>query len=205
MVGRSQVTSCSAAVAKAGQCFIDKSNYVGDGGDPLKAVISAPQGVDVDALDNLVIADTGHHAIRYVDFAANTIKTIAGGVPAGVSRRTDGRPFGSRYRRAILTAPIRMYGLLNAPRGVAVDKRNGHIYIAEYGNAATRELIPTNLGKYSLFTPYGSASSSGGTPGIPTGTGAATVPASLRISSSNATSVAVDSGGNIYYALGASG
>ncbi len=202
VVGRAQITSCNNATVKAGQCFIDKSNYVGDGGDPLKAILSAPQGVDVDALDNLVIADTGHHAIRYVDLSANTIHTIAGGVPAGTpDGPTDGRS--GLGTSGFFDSTNAMYGLLNAPRGVAVDKRTGRIYVVDYGNAATRELIPTNQGKYALFTPYGSASSSGGTPAIPTGTGAATVPASLRISSSNATSVAVDSGGNVYYALAA--
>jgi sugar lactone lactonase YvrE len=202
VVGRSQVTSCNAVTTKAGQCFIDKSNYVGDGGDPLKAILSGPQGIDVDALDNLVIADTGHHAIRYVDFNANTIVTIAGGVSAG---NPDG-PIDGRSGLATsgyFDSTNALYGLLAAPRGIAVDRRNGHIYITEWTNSATRELAPINLGKYSLFTPYGSASNSGGTPGIPTGTGAATVPATLRISSSNATSVAVDPGGNVYYALAA--
>jgi sugar lactone lactonase YvrE len=200
VVGRSQVTSCNSATTKAGQCFIDKSNYVGDGGDPTKAILSGPQGVAVDSPDNLVVADTGHNAIRYVDFNANTIVTIAGGVAAGTpDGPNDGRSgLGSS---GFFDSTNSLYGLLNAPRGVAVDQKNGHIYITEWGNAATRELAPTNLGKYALFTPYGSGSSSGGTPSIPTGTGAATVPATLRISSSNATSVAVDSGGNVYYAL----
>jgi uncharacterized protein YjiK len=88
---------------------------------------------------------------------------------------------------------------LNTPRGVAVDKK-GNIYIADYANAAVRELVPTNLNAYSLFTFYGSGSSSGTAPAIPTGTGTPSVPATIRMGSNNATSIAVDSGNNIYVA-----
>ncbi len=198
VVGRNQITSCNSVVVKAGQCFIDKSNYVGDGGEPGDAVLAAPQGVAVDNLGNLVIADTGHHAIRYVDFASNTIRTIAGGTPAGTPNGpTDGRS--GLASSGLFDSTDAMLGLLNNPRGVAVDKA-GHIYIADYSNAAVREMIPYNIGKYSLFTFYGSGSSSGTAPGIPTGTGAATVPARIRMSSNNATSIAVDSGNNIYIA-----
>jgi DNA-binding beta-propeller fold protein YncE len=204
VVGRgSQVTSCSAAASAAGTCVVDKSNYVGDGGTPANALLSAPQGVAVDSLGNLVIADSGHNAIRYADLTNNVIKTIGGGVPAGIpDGPTDGRSgLGSSGQMDGLDA---RYGLLNNPRGVAVDA-NGNIYVADYANSHVSELVPTNLGgyAYSMFTFYGSGSSSGTTPNIPTGTGAPSVPARIRISSNNATSVAVDAGNNIYFALAA--
>jgi DNA-binding beta-propeller fold protein YncE len=198
VVGRSQVTSCNSTVVAAGQCFIDKSNYVGDGGTPANAVLSSPQGVTVDSLGNLIIADTGHHAIRYADMTNNVINTIAGGTPAGTpDGPTDGRS--GLGNSGLFDSTNGLYGLLNNPRGVAVDNA-GNIYVADYTNAAVRELIPYNQGKYSLFTFYGSGSSSGTAPGIPTGTGTATVPARIRMSSNNATSIATDTGGNIYIA-----
>jgi hypothetical protein len=198
VVGRAQITSCNAVVVSAGQCFIDKSNYAGDGGAPTNAVLSGPQGVTVDSLGNLIIADTGHNAIRYADLTNQVIKTIAGGIPAGTpDGPTDGRSgLGSS---GLFDSTNSLYGLLNTPRGVAVDK-NGVIYVADYANAAVRDLIPYNQGQYGLFTFYGSGSSSGTAPGIPTGTGTATVPARIRMSSNNATSIAVDSGNNIYIA-----
>lgn len=201
VVGRSQITTCSVAATAAGTCSLDKSNYVGDGGSPLNAVLSGPQGVTVDPLGNLVIADSGHNAIRYVDLTANTIKTIAGGVPAGIpSGPTDGRSgLGSSGYEDGTNA---LFALFNNPRGIAADSL-GNFYIADYGNSAARELSPAGLGTYSSITFYGSGSSSGTGPSIPTGTGLASIPARIRMSNNNATSVAVDSGNNIYYALAA--
>jgi len=211
VVGRSQVTSCTTITFANGTCTIDKSNYTGDGGPPSNAQLNAPQGVTVDSKGNLIIADTGHQAIRYADLTNNIIYTIAGGTPAAtptgvpvVNGPTDGRsglaPGGNQ-----LDSTNALYGLLNNPRGVAVDK-NGNIYIADYSNSHIGELVPSTsggTGSYALFSFYGSGSSSGTTPNIPTGTGAASVPARIRISSSNATSIAVDTGNNIYVALAA--
>jgi sugar lactone lactonase YvrE len=202
VVGRgSQITTCSAVASAAGTCAVDKSNYVGDGGPPANALLSGAQGVTVDSKGNLIIADTGHHAIRYADLTNNVITTIAGGVPAGiVNGPTDGRSgLGSS---GILDSTDARYGLLNNPRGVAVDK-NGVIYIADYSNSEVRELVPNGKGGYGLFSFYGSGSGSGTTPNIPTGTGAPSVPARIRINGTNNTSVAVDPGGNTYYALAA--
>ena len=98
----------------------------------------------------------------------------------------------------ILDSTNALYGLLSQPRGVAVDN-NGNIYIADYTNSLTREAVPTSTG-YSLFSFYGSGSSRHA-PNIPTGTGQPSVPARIRITTNNATSVAVDAGNNIYYAL----
>jgi len=201
VVGRSQITTCSSTVVRAGTCFVDKSNYVGDGNDALDAVLSSPQGVSFDAEGDLIIADTGHNSIRHVDHNTNIITTIAGGVPANTpDGPTDGRSgLGSSGLQDSTNA---LLGLMNAPRGLAGDSL-GNIYIADYANAAVRELVLTSFNKYSLFTFYGSGSSSGTAPAIPTGTGAATVPARIRMSSNNATSIAVDSGNNIYIALAA--
>ncbi len=211
VVGRNQVTSCSNVVVQAGQCNIDKLNavnsgtvppaYTGDGGPPTGATLGGPQGVAVDSIGNLVIADSGHNSIRYADLTNNVITTIAGGVPAGTpDGPTDGRSgIGTSGQMDSTNA---LFGLLSNPRGVAVDT-NGNVYIADYGNSVARELVPTGVGSYSLFSFYGSGSSSGTTPSAPTGTGAPSVPARIRISNNNATSVAVDSGNNIYYALAA--
>jgi DNA-binding beta-propeller fold protein YncE len=209
VVGRSQVTSCTTAGFANGSCTIDKSNYVGDGGTPTNALLSSPQGVAVDPLGNLVIADTGHNSIRYADLTNNVIYTIAGGVPAAtpssqplVNGPSDGRSgLGNSGQMDSTNA---LYGLFNTPRGVAVDKL-GNIYVADWTNPVARELVPTQTGTgaYSLFSFYGSGSSSGTAPAIPTGTGSPTVPARIRMSSNNLTSVAVDTGNNIYYTLGA--
>ena len=129
------------------------------------------------------------------------ITTIAGGVPAGiVNGPTDGRSgLGSS---GILDSTDARYGLFNNPRGVAVDK-NGNIYVSDYSNSEIRIMIPNGRGGYGLYSYYGSGSGSGTTPNIPTGTGVASVPARIRINGTNNVSVAVDPGGNQYYALAA--
>ncbi len=199
VVGRNKNTTCTVAQSAAGTCNVDKSSYVGDGGAPLQAVLNGPQGVAVDSLNNLIIADTGNNCIRYVNWATNTINTIAGGTPASiVGGPTDGRSGVGNSGEFDSTNAL--YGLMNAPRGVAVDK-NGVIYVSDYNNPVVRELVPTGNGGYGLFSFYGSGSNSGTTPNIPTGTGAPSVPARIRINSTNNTSVAVDAGGNTYYAL----
>ena len=212
VVGRgSQVTTCSVANSANGTCTVDKSNYVGDGGPPANCLLSAPQGVTVDALGNLIIADTGHNSIRYADLTNNVIWTIAGGVPATSptgakvpNGPTDGRS--GLGTSGDLDSTNALYGFLSSPRGVAVDK-NGNIYIADWGNSVARELIPTNTTTlaYSLFGYYGSGSGSNTSPNIPTGTGLPSVPARIRINGSSQTSVDVDTGGNIYHAVGNDG
>jgi len=200
VVGRgTKVTSCTVAQSAAGTCTIDKSQYVGDGGPPANALLNAPQGVAVDSKGNLIIADTGNQAIRYANLSSNVITTIAGGVPAGiVNGPTDGRS-GLGTSGQFDSTDAR-YGLMNNPRGVAVDS-SGNIYIADYSNSVARILVPNGNGGYGLFSYYGSGSGSGTTPNIPTGTGVPSVPARIRINGTNNVSVAVDPAGNQYYAL----
>lgn len=67
--------------------------YSGDGGDPLLAQFSFPTGSNPppaggmarDGEGRLYVADTLNHAIRRIDFDANTIETIAGTGEAGFS------------------------------------------------------------------------------------------------------------------------
>jgi DNA-binding beta-propeller fold protein YncE len=201
VVGRAQITSCSSATVTAGQCVIDPSKYVGDGGAATNAVLNGPQGVAIDSAGNIIIADSGNNAIRMVNPATGVINTIAGGVPAGIAGGpTNGRSgLGSSGYQDSTNA---LYALFNNPRGVAVDKL-GNIYVADYGNSASRELVPTGQGGYACYTYYGSASSSGTSPAIPTGTGQPTAPAAIRMSNNNTTSIAVDAGNNIYLAQAA--
>ena len=96
--------------------------YSGDGGPPTSAQLRSPQGVAVDGLGNLYVADYLNHRVRRVD-AAGVITTVAGTDERGYSG--DGGPATSAQ--------------LGAPRGVAVDG-SGNLYIADYGNGRVRKV-----------------------------------------------------------------
>jgi hypothetical protein len=180
---------------------IDASSYVGDGGPATNAVLNGPQGVAIDAAGNIIIADSANHAIRMVSAATGVINTIAGGVPATIAGGPNNGRSGlgtSGYQDSTNA----LYALFNNPRSVAVDKF-GNIYVADYANAASRELVPTGQGGYACYTYYGSGSSSGTAPAVPTGTAQATVPAAIRMSNNNTSGVAVDAGANVYLAQAA--
>ncbi|HEX5000694.1 MAG TPA: hypothetical protein VFY29_20895 [Terriglobia bacterium] len=96
--------------------------FGGDGGPAVLAPLKAPQGVAVDGLGNLYIADTGNNRIRKVN-ANGTITTIAGTATAGFSG--DGGP-------ASLAQ-------LNVPIDLAID-RDGNLYITDQGNRRIRKI-----------------------------------------------------------------
>jgi sugar lactone lactonase YvrE len=63
--------------------FKYSGSFAGDGGPATSAQLHQPQGVAVDAVGNVFIADTYNHRIRKVDAATGTITSIAGVGPTG--------------------------------------------------------------------------------------------------------------------------
>ena len=104
--------------------------FGGEGGPARLAPLRSPNGVDVDALGNLLIADTSNHRIRQVN-PSGTITTIAG-PPRDTffvgGFRGDGGPATD--------------ALLRRPEGVAVDAV-GNIYIADTANNRIRIVTRT--------------------------------------------------------------
>jgi sugar lactone lactonase YvrE len=92
--------------------------FTGDGGSPLNAELSNPNGVYVDATGHVFIADTGNQRIREV--AAGVINTFMGGGNGG-----DG------------AAAAGTYATLANPYQVAVDSNNNY-YIADTSNNRIR-------------------------------------------------------------------
>jgi sugar lactone lactonase YvrE len=97
------------------------SGYSGDNGLATSATLSSPQGVFVDAANNIYIADYGNNAIRQISAASQNIFTLAGRGSTGYYG--DGR----NPTVAFLTNPT----------SLAVDE-NGNLYIADYGNNVIR-------------------------------------------------------------------
>jgi len=103
------------------------AGYSGDGGAATNASLSYPDGVAVDNLGNVFIADLGNNRIRKVDVNGN-ITTVAGNGNAGYSG--DGG--------AAVSAS------LDEPYGVAVDGL-GNLFIADTFNNRIRQVDTSGI------------------------------------------------------------
>ena len=98
------------------------AGYGGDGGRAAQAQLNTPQGIAVDSLGNVYIADTLNNRVRRVA-TDGTITTVAGTGEAGFSG--DGKP--GRDAK------------LNLPTGLAIGFSDT-IFIADTGNNVVRQL-----------------------------------------------------------------
>jgi uncharacterized protein (TIGR03437 family) len=104
-----------------------RAAFSGDGGPASKASLNAPRGIAFDRYGNLLIADSGNHALRMI--AVNgVITTLAGNGFKGT--RGDGGP-------AIAAQ-------FDSPSAVAVDPF-GSIFIADSGNHRVRRIGTSGL------------------------------------------------------------
>jgi uncharacterized protein (TIGR03437 family) len=98
------------------------SDWVGDNGPAVSALLFQAEGIAVDLAGNIYISDAGNHRVRKVS-PAGGITTLAGTGVAGFAG--DGGPAASAQ--------------LNAPYGLALDGL-GNLYIADLGNARVRRV-----------------------------------------------------------------
>ena len=124
------------------------NGYSGDNGPATAALLKNVEGLAVDQLGNLYIADSGNNVIRMVAAGSGTITTVAGNGTAGGAG--DGGPATQAE--------------LNAPLGVAVDAA-GNLYISDTGNNRVRMVTPAGI--ISTFAGTGTAGL-GGDGGPPT-------------------------------------
>jgi hypothetical protein len=142
---------------------------VGDGGPATSASLGLPEGVAVDSMGNIYIADTQNNRVRIVT-PGGTITTAAGtGAPSGFGALGDGGPATSAG--------------VSTPSGVAVDLA-GNLYIADRGNNRIRKV--TTDGTINTVAGTGIAGYSGD--GGPATAAELNLPWGL----------AVDASGNIY-------
>jgi len=96
---------------------------IGDGGPATSAYLQFPEGLALDAKDNLYIADCYNNRIRKVDAVTGIITTVAGTGSSGFSG--DGGPATS--------------ATLTEPSGIVFDAA-GDLYIADWGNFRVRKV-----------------------------------------------------------------
>jgi DNA-binding beta-propeller fold protein YncE len=109
-----------ATVASTGE-----KGYGGDGGPPRAAVFDRPKEMTLDRDDNALIVDTENHAIRFIDWQADRVATVAGNGAHGFTG--DGVPA--------------TQSSLARPHGVAVGP-DGALYIADTENNRIRKVAP---------------------------------------------------------------
>ena len=102
-----------------------KRGFSGDSNDALAARLASPLGMVVDRWNNIYIADTLNHRIRFVNARTGRIYTVAGTGKAG---------FFNDGGNADLAG-------LRGPTGLAMD-RYGNLIIADTGNHRIRMLTP---------------------------------------------------------------
>ena len=98
------------------------SELSGDHGPAIQAGLNNPQGIAVDHLGNVLVADTYNHVIRRIGI--DGLITTVGGSTAGLSG--DGGPATSAQ--------------LSLPMAVAFDSDNRSFYICDSGNSRIRRV-----------------------------------------------------------------
>lgn len=115
---------------------------IGDGGLAINASFSSPQGLALDRLGNLFIADTGNNRVRKVDAVTGIVTTVAGTGVSGSSG--DGGEAAS--------------ATLQAPTAIRIDN-NGILYIAD------QSAIVRKVDLSADYPPVNNGGNNGGNPG----------------------------------------
>lgn len=118
-----------------------------------KAKFNEPSGLAVDEEGNLYISDRGNQRIRYMDIAAGTVATVAGGGEYGPQ---------APYVKGDFTDGLALEARFDAPEGLAIaqdgtlvvaDSLNHAIRLLRDGSVTTLTGVPTEYG-YSDGVPY---------------------------------------------------
>lgn len=145
-----KVTTLAGSSQRTVEYFPGAVEYAGDYQDgPLAtAKFNEPSGLALDANGNLYVSDRGNQRIRYIDLAAGTVSTVAGGgtleanAPYVAGDYADGSASSARF---------------NAPEGLTVTQ-DGTVVIADSLNHAVRTLKDGQVGTLAgIATEFGEA------------------------------------------------
>ncbi|WP_217593876.1 stalk domain-containing protein [Cohnella sp. GbtcB17] len=134
------VKTLNAPSTRVGQYLPGAAESFGDYADgPLAdAKFNEPSGLALDAKGNLYVSDRGNQRIRYIDFAAGTVSTVAGTAPApgADSPYAEGDYLDGPAAAARFDAPE---GLAIAPDGTLIiaDSLNHVVRLLKDGQVST--------------------------------------------------------------------
>ena len=138
-----------ATVAGNGTQCMSPTSPCGDGGNALAAQLNYPQGVFVDALGNILIADSGDHRVRVVPTTGNIYAYAGNGMTCTTGACGDGG--------AASTAE------LGNPWQIYVDSGE-NLYIADSLQQRIRKVAPGTPATISTFAGNGGSCSGKNTP-----------------------------------------
>lgn len=124
------LTAESTRTVQMGPGTIESSGDYMDGAIA-EAKFNEPSGLAIDAKGNLYVSDRGNQRIRYIDFAAGTVTTVAGTAPAYAAD--------SLYAEGEFADGDALAARFYAPEGLAVAP-DGTLVIADSLNHAIRLL-----------------------------------------------------------------
>jgi sugar lactone lactonase YvrE len=107
--------------------------FAGDNGPASAASIDSPNGLALDAVGNLCIADTHNGRVRMVSAASGLISTVAGAGVVGGNVQSFGGDNGPATSAS-----------LALPRGLTMDSA-GNLYFADSANHRIRRISPTGV------------------------------------------------------------
>lgn len=143
-----KVTTLTAPSTRIVEYFPGAVETAGDfmDGAIASAKFNEPSGLALDSKGNLYVSDRGNQRIRYIDFAAGKVSTVAGGGTYGKQ---------AAYIEGDFVDGTASQSRLNAPEGLTVtadgvlivaDSLNHAIRIVKEGKVSTLTGIPTEYG-----------------------------------------------------------
>lgn len=124
------VSTLTAASTRKVEYFPGAVEAAGDflDGPIASAKFNEPSGLAIDAKGNLFVSDRGNQRIRYIDFSAGTVSTVAGGGTYGTQ---------AAYVEGEYVDGTVAQSRLNAPEGLTVTS-DGTLIVADSLNHAIR-------------------------------------------------------------------
>ncbi|MFS0722899.1 stalk domain-containing protein [Paenibacillus sp. 1P07SE] len=132
-IEQGRVTTLTAPSARVIEYYPGAVEAAGDYADgPIAAAkFNEPSGLAIDGQGNLYVSDTGNHLIRYIDFGAGTVRTVAG--------TSQAYGTGEAYAEGGYADGPAGTAAFRSPRGLALTPEGG-LLIADSLNHSIRYL-----------------------------------------------------------------